>query len=603
MPSDSPSGVRRSLDVSARRRWLALGSAIVLVPAALFLLASVANHGRVPKGTTVEGIAIGGLTPEAAKVVLTKQLVPRTNKPVIVVADASRVAVEPQAAGVAIDVDATVSEAASGRGPLTTIAGLFGKAGPVDPALKVDDNKLKASVVVVVRKLSRASVEGGIDFVQSRAVAIEPVAGRSVDPASVAGAIEGTVGARDRTVEVATTVQSPQLSSADVAEAVKTLGATVVSGPVAIRVKGTSSTGPVDETVTVPIRRLSPYLGTQVVDAKLAIVVDASGVMKELQSDLGRLEVPAQDATFRIVNGKPVVVPSRDGNSVGKGQLGSTIAAAVSSRDSRVAAVTLTAQPAALTTAAAKKLGVVEELSSFRQPFPYAAYRKQNIGQASKRINGTLLLPGQTFSLNDTVLERTPANGYTTGFVISGGRLAEDLGGGVSTSATATWHAAFFAGLERVEQRAHSFYIARYRAGLEATVAWGSLDLRFKNDSPNGVFITSQSGSNFITVTMYGTKRYDITADSGPRTNQKAFRSQTDTSATCTRQSGVGGFRIVVTRVFSVAGKEVKREPLTTRYNPANDITCKKPAATPAPSAPPAASAALKPAATPKSTG
>jgi len=158
------------------------------------------------------------------------------------------------------------------------------------------------------------------------------------------------------------------------------------------------------------------------------------------------------------------------------------------------------------------------------------------------------------------------------------------------------WHAAFFAGLERVEQRAHSFYIARYRAGLEATVAWGSLDLRFTNDSPNGVFITSQSGSNFITVTMYGTKRYDVTAEAGPRTNPKPFRTLTDTSATCTPQSGVNGFRIVVTRVFKVNGKEVKREPLTTRYNPANDVTCKKPVRpsstptprpTPNPAAPP----------------
>ena len=133
-------------------------------------------------------------------------------------------------------------------------------------------------------------------------------------------------------------------------------------------------------------------------------------------------------------------------------------------------------------------------------------------------------------------------------------------------------------------------------------MAWGSLDLRFKNDSPNGVFITSQSGNNFITVTMYGTKRYDVTAESGPRTNPKSFRAVTDTSATCTPQSGVNGFRIVVTRVFTVNGREVKREPLTTRYNPANDITCRKPArATPSPTTTPRPP--LRPASTPRAVG
>ena len=90
----------------------------------------------------------------------------------------------------------------------------------------------------------------------------------------------------------------------------------------------------------------------------------------------------------------------------------------------------------------------------------------QNIGQAAKYINGTLLMPGETFSLNDTIGERTPENGYTKGFVVGpGGVFKEDLGGGVSASATTTWSAAFYSGLERVYTQAHSIWISRYRAG------------------------------------------------------------------------------------------------------------------------------------------
>ncbi len=152
--------------------------------------------------------------------------------------------------------------------------------------------------------------------------------------------------------------------------------------------------------------------------------------------------------------------------------------------------------------------------------------------------------------MNDTAKERTAENGYTVGFVISGGRFAEELGGGVSTITTAMWHSAFYAGLERVEQRAHSFWISRYSPGLEATVSWGNLDLKFKNDSPTAVLIKSSITNSSVTVTMYGTKRYDVSAVYGPRTNPTSYRTVYNPSPDCVPQSGVGGFQIVVTRVF-----------------------------------------------------
>ena len=85
--------------------------------------------------------------------------------------------------------------------------------------------------------------------------------------------------------------------------------------------------------------------------------------------------------------------------------------------------------------------------------------------------------------------ERTEANGFTKGYIISDGILVQDLGGGVSQIATTTFNAMFFAGLEDVEHKPHSFYIDRYPIGREATVAWGAVDLRFRNDTPYGVLI------------------------------------------------------------------------------------------------------------------
>ena len=122
------------------------------------------------------------------------------------------------------------------------------------------------------------------------------------------------------------------------------------------------------------------------------------------------------------------------------------------------------------------------------------------------------------FSLNGIVGERTVANGFTEGYIISDGILVTDLGGGVSQMATTTFNPAFFAGLEDVEHKPHSFYIDRYPMGREATVAWGSVDLRFKNDTPYGVLVTADvtpstpTTSGVVTVSMWSTKFWDITS-------------------------------------------------------------------------------------------
>jgi vancomycin resistance protein YoaR len=94
-------------------------------------------------------------------------------------------------------------------------------------------------------------------------------------------------------------------------------------------------------------------------------------------------------------------------------------------------------------------------VSRFTTDFPHSPYRNTNLGRAAELIDGTILEPGETFSLNDTVGERTAANGFTKGIIISNGVFKEDFGGGVSQVATTTFNAAFFAGLEDVEHKPH----------------------------------------------------------------------------------------------------------------------------------------------------
>ena len=193
-------------------------------------------------------------------------------------------------------------------------------------------------------------------------------------------------------------------------------------------------------------------------------------------------------------------------------------------------------------------------------------------------MNNTILMPGEMFSMNDTISERTVKNGYTVGTIIGPGGVFEDaLGGGVSAATTAVWTAAFFAGMERTDTRAHSLYISRYQPGLEATVAWGIFDMKFTNDSPNAVLIKTKMTNSSMKVTFWGTREYDaIEAEFGERVNLKKPKKVVVTSKKCSPQAGIEGFTITVDRVFIKDGEEVKREPMTTVYNAGPNVVCKK---------------------------
>ena len=199
------------------------------------------------------------------------------------------------------------------------------------------------------------------------------------------------------------------------------------------------------------------------------------------------------DATVRIVNGKPKVIPARPGVTYDPEDVADVFLDLVAAPEGeRTAEVEATVDDADFTTKDARALKIREEVSSFPTYFPYAEYRNTNIGRAAELIDGTVLEPGEVFSLNGIVGERTAENGFVPGFIISNGIFKEDYGGGVSQIATTIFNAMFFAGLKDIEHKPHSFYIDRYPVGREATVAWGSVDLRFQNDTPYGVLIDAK---------------------------------------------------------------------------------------------------------------
>ena len=202
---------------------------------------------------------------------------------------------------------------------------------------------------------------------------------------------------------------------------------------------------------------------------------------------------------------------------------------------------------------------------------------------AAKRINGTYVPPGGTFSLNGILGERTEDKGYADGTVIIDGRLTRGTGGGISQVSTVVYNLAYFAGVDFLEFSPHAFFIPRYPEGREATVYWPTIDNKWKNDTPHGMLLQTWVEGGFVHGRVWSTKTWDIESVKGPRRNITPPKTIRTDSLKCYPQEANPGFDVTVTRQWRRPGSSalVKSEPVRTHYIPEDEVVCTNPKATP----------------------
>ena len=570
-----------------------LGSLAVLVMLG-YAATVIAVSGRsVASGTTVRGVQIGGMSTQDAVAALESELGDEATAPIPVRAGDLSTTIDPTEAGLSVDWAATV-EQASGLilDPVDLWQHLTGEI-EIEPVTTTDPASLRAAVEGIAPEAAVAPQEPAISYSDKGAAQLEQaVPGASLDvPGSADAVSQAYFQPSDGPVALPLDTVDTQVSAQEAQRVFDEVAAPAVALPVTLRVVGQAAAegdaaqsdaaeadaAPADEVEIRPID-IAGTLTFAVDGATLTPSLSGKKLHRRLADDLADIERPGRDARIVIRSGRPVVVRSRTGLAVPPKDLSASVLAVLpaTTASERTAEVALDVSPADFTTADAKALNITEKLSSFRQYFPPAQYRWVNVGQAAEYLNGTIIEPGETFSMNATIKERTPANGYTEGYIISGGRFREDLGGGVSIITTATWTAGFYAGLERVEQHPHGLYISRYQAGLEATVAWGLLDLRMRNDTGNGVLITATRYSDGVVVEMWGTKKFDkVTATFSDRRNYTDYTTIYDDGDKCVPSEGVRGFSISVTRRRFIDGKSVSTETWPTTYRPTPNVVCR----------------------------
>ncbi|NYJ00201.1 vancomycin resistance protein YoaR [Nocardioides thalensis] len=564
------------------------GWIVILVVLVLLLLVGggyAAAYGmagdKVPRGTTISGVDVGGLTRDAAIEELEQAFGDRAEQPITVTVEAASGEksdeVTPSEIGLGVDYEASVDEAGAGQSWSPARQWDYFTGGDdVEAVVDIDEERLDEQLSALSEGLGTPPKDGKVTFTRNGVKTVDPVPGEAVDLDAAEDAIVAAYLGEEDSAELAVEEAQPDIDDADIQAALDEFANPAMSRSVVL-VFG-------DNKIRLQPKDYAPALSMVPDNGVLVPKIDEKTLNDLVKG--ATAEGKPVDATVELVNGKPKVVPAKPGVEYEIEDVVSVftdlLAAPEGEREGKVKAEVVEAD---FTTQEAKDLGIKEKVSEFTTYYPYAEYRNVNIGRAAELIDGTVLKPGETFSLNDTVGERTAENGFTIGYTIQGGILVKDYGGGVSQMATTTFNAMFFAGLKDIEHKPHSFYIDRYPEGREATVAWPTLDLRFQNDTDYGVLIHSWvvpsdgSAQGEVHVEMYSTKVWDIEATKSERYNYRAPATRHLTTPDCEPNTGWSGFDVDVTRIFREHGEDEihHTEKFHTSYTAADTVVCGPP--------------------------
>jgi vancomycin resistance protein YoaR len=533
---------------------LAAGAGTVAVTVAV-------RSGEALPGTTVEGVDVGGLGPGDIERELADEARARERGRVVLLRGTDRLEVSREALGVQVDLAETAERAVqAGRGGVLDplLAPLRDEQRDVDLAVDVDEDVVDRRLRALAEEVARDPQPGGFTVQGTTVTPQPPQPGRRLDaPAAREALLEALRSGRGE-VRVPIEEIAPQVTPKQV-EAVTVAARRALAEPHRLTFG--------DGALSVQADELAPLLSAQLREGQLELVVDRAGLRELVASRARQIDQPARSARFEV--GAPPTVDEKGSMQwrprpaqvrVVPGAVGREVdVEAATDRllglvhdGGRTAELPVRTTPPALTTEQAQGAGVRQLIGTFTTYFQPGQPRVTNINRIADIVDGTYVAPGEVFSLNGTAGRRTRARGFVADSAIIDGELEDVVGGGVSQFATTLFNAAFFAGLPILQHQPHSFYISRYPPGRESTVNFGTIDVRFRNDTGHGLWIDTRATDSSVTVALYGDNGgRQVQAQHGPREPREG-----------------GGFRIAVTRVVTGGDGKGGRRVFTTTYNP-----------------------------------
>ncbi len=549
----------------------ALGALVlVLTLVALTVGERIAYRGQVLPGVDVSAASLAGDREGAARAEMEETARRLESTPIQARAGGQPLSFGPAEIGYDVDAVATVRAAhRAGRSgnPLAQVTGTVlrrFRPDEVELAVTWDDARLGAVLDRWDAQLAEGLQNGGLEFRGAEVVVIAPKSGNGLERVEATDRVEEHLRTgRDTAITLPVGQTDPAVGREAVERAARR-ARRILSAPFTLTVDTTP--------ITITPEQVGSAMTATPEDRRLTLGIDVTRLRAALAPALAPFEAAPVDASWAVDGVSAAVLPATPGRTVDLQAVADAIL-----REERAITGIVVEVPAALTTEAAQALNITEKVSEFTTNFTAGQQRVRNIQKAADIVNNTLVRPGETFSLNDTLGPRNAANGWVKAPAFAGDQgFFEDFGGGVSQFSTTLFNATFFGGYKDVEHTPHSIFISRYPIGREATLNYGSIDNRFQNDSGSGVLITTSYTATSVTVAYYGNREGRTVRAEGPNVLEEIPVEVVyeDTpllpagqEMQASGESGYTGYRVENFRIIERPGAEPTRERFYWEYD------------------------------------
>ncbi len=479
---------------------MALSVVPFVVLAALFLFATIdirQHDGRVLRGVSLGDVDISGFSPEELDRELDSVSAVVESAPVYIETPDAAYQIDAQRLGLSVDRSATISAALDvGRQgsavtrPFGWLARAFG-GDRVDAVLDLDPEAAEAGLAAVSRTISIEPGPPTMSLVNGRLELAAGEAGSILDVTRLVRDLSGSLPSQpgdEINVEAFTTTDS--MIDVSIQALVDRLNGNT-SEPITLRAGS--------RTAVFEPAEFRGWLRLDTTAEPAVARLDGSA-MAARTNELLETAQPSIETRSLIVEGNVLRLPEENATTCCTPDMADDVLESVLSGQTTIDVELVTDDRGPLI-----ELGLRQLIGEFTTNHPAGQDRVLNIQRMAEIVRGAVIQPGEEFSLNAFVGERTADRGFVAAGVIYDGVFAEDIGGGVSQFATTLFNAAFFAGLDLNDYQAHSIYIDRYPYGREATVNWPSVDLKIGNSTEAPVLIWSEFTDSSITVKLFGT--------------------------------------------------------------------------------------------------
>jgi vancomycin resistance protein YoaR len=546
----------------------ALLGLLVIVLGVGAALGATRDDGDAPAAVEVEGVNVSGLSRDEVERAVRYRARQLMAQPVVIVRDDAPerpVKVARASLGAEPQIERAVDEALEPRNLGGRILGGLGVAPTreVEIGFTVRQARVNALVDRVAGDLEDPPRPARLRVTEDDIVVVPGKGGFGIDEFALRDRIAAMP---QEPIDVAVGQQPPPVSE-EAAQAAREIALRVVARPVEVSLQGRGVA--VEPAVLRSALRFAPD------PPELRVRLDRDTLYREIASAYSTREQPARDASWRLNGATATLLPSRVGRSLDMEAIAASI---VDSPGAPSVRARFEVSQPELTTDEARALNITELVSEFSTPYNCCEPRVTNIARAAETLDGRVIRPGWTFSLNDALGPRTTDRGYVEAPQILGGKLEDGVGGGVSQVSTTLYNAAFFAGMEIIDHTPHQFWISRYPEGREATLSYGGPDLVFANDWDAGVLIDAVAGANAVTIRFYSSKLgRRVETETGERTDleepeiNETVNPELEPGARVVEQySGGEGFTVSYTREVW-QDDELKRDETYTWHYSAQD--------------------------------